>query len=83
MKGKPLDPSTAAAYNILPDGGRWKILKNDADRPLAILTDKADAVQRAKELAKKAATTTKVRVHKKDGSVEIEYTYHKSIIPHR
>jgi hypothetical protein len=81
-KPKSAEPNVPAAYNVLPDAGGWKIIKSDADRPLAVLNDKAAAVQRAKELAKKAATTTKVRVHKRDGSVEIEYTYHKSIATH-
>jgi uncharacterized protein DUF2188 len=78
---KPPAASQAAStiFNVIQGPSGWKILKNDAEKPFAVLVEKADAVHRAKELAKKSKDTAKVRVHKKDGTFEIEYIYHKTI----
>ena len=57
-------------------GGNWAVKKEGAERADSIHEQKVDAVERAKELAKNAPLG-QVIIHKKDGTIQTEYTYGK------
>ena len=61
-------------YHVTPDGDGWKVKKEGASRASASTGTKKPAIDRAKELAKKAPLG-QVIIHKQDGSIQTEYTY--------
>ena len=61
------------------DGG-WKVKAEDAQRASSTHEKKTEALSRAKELAK-THELGQVVVHKKDGTIETEYTYGKDPDP--
>lgn len=56
--------------------GNWAVKKEGAKRADSVHEQKVDAVERAKELAKNAPLG-QVIIHKKDGTIQTEYTYGK------
>ena len=62
---------------VSPDGdGGWNVKTQGAKRAAANFEDKADAVDRAKEIAK-GATLGQVIIQKHTGKIQTEYTYGK------
>jgi len=60
---------------VSPDGhGGWNVKSEGAKRAAGNFEDKADAVDRAKEIAK-AATLGQVIIQGRDGVIQTEYTY--------
>jgi hypothetical protein len=58
-----------------PKGG-WNVKKEGAKRPSAHAANKADAVARGKDLAKKASLG-QIKINKQDGTIQTEHTYGK------
>lgn len=62
-------------YHVLPsDDGDWKVKQNKAERAIKIFENKTNALDLAKNLAKKA-DLGQVIVHDKKGVIQTEYTY--------
>jgi len=68
-------------YHVTPksDGG-WNVKAEKAGRASSIHGEKADAVDRARDLAK-SQPLGQVVIHKKDGTIQTEYTYGKDPYP--
>ena len=67
--------STRKVYHVTPAGEKgWQVKAEDAKRPSSSHDKKDEAVTRAKELAKRQKLG-QVIVHKKDGTIQTEYTY--------
>ena len=62
-----------------PDGG-WNVKEENASRASSSHDTKAEAIARAKELAKKQALG-QVIIHKQDGTIQTEHTYGKDPYP--
>jgi 2-oxo-4-hydroxy-4-carboxy--5-ureidoimidazoline (OHCU) decarboxylase len=58
-------------------GEDWRIAKAGADRASATAETKAEAIQRAVELAKNTGRLAQVRIHRQDGTIQSERTYGK------
>ncbi len=67
-------------YHVTPntDGG-WKVKEENASRALSTHDTKADAINRAKEVAKNQ-DLGQVVIHKRDMTIQTEHTYGKD--PH-
>lgn len=61
-------------YDVSPSGDRWAVKARGAARAVGVFDTKADAVERAKEVAKKAPDS-QVVVRKEDGTIQTEHTY--------
>ena len=62
-------------YHVTPTpDGDWRVKREDAERAANIIENKAEAIERAKELAKENPLG-QVLIHGKDGKVQTEYTY--------
>lgn len=62
-------------YNVQPAGhGDWEVKKSGASRASAVFENKADAVDRGRELAKQP-TLGQLRVKDGGGVIQTEYTY--------
>ena len=62
-------------YHVAPKkGSGWKVQAEGTQRPTRIKKTKEDAVQEAKDLAKRQKPS-QVIIHKKDGTIQTEYTY--------
>ena len=73
--------STRVTYHVTPNSDEgWDVKKEKADRASSNHDTKAEAIERAKELAKKQ-TLGQVVIHKKDGTIQIEYTYGEDPYP--
>lgn len=59
---------------------RWAVKKQDGKKPIQTFEKKSDAIARAKELAK-SQTLGQVKIQKRDGSIQTEYTYGKDPYP--
>jgi hypothetical protein len=68
-------------YYVTPnaDGG-WRVQAEKASRASGIHKTKAEAVEQAKKLAKNQ-DLGQVKILKKDGTIQIEYTYGKDPYP--
>ena len=66
--------STRKVYHVTPGAKGWQIKAEDASRPSGTHDTKVEAVARARELAQKQKLG-QVIVHKKDGTIQTEYTY--------
>lgn len=68
-------------YHVTPgaDGG-WKVKEENASRASSNHDTKAEAIERAKELAKNQ-NLGQVIIHKQDGTFQTEYTYGKDPFP--
>jgi len=67
--------SKRRVYHVTPAGnGDWKVKKSGAERAVKVPEDKADALELAKDLAKKA-NLGQVIIHGKDGVIQTEHTY--------
>jgi hypothetical protein len=62
-------------YHVVPNsGGGWDVKKEGGQRPSAHADNKADAVARGKELAKKGPLG-QIKIHNQDGKIQTEHTY--------
>ncbi|KYK38809.1 MAG: DUF2188 domain-containing protein [Theionarchaea archaeon] len=61
-------------YYVSPHGKRWHVKKEKGKRASGVYDTKEEAIVEAKKLAKKA-TLGQVKVQKKDGTFQTEYTY--------
>lgn len=70
-------------YHVTPnsDGG-WNVKSVGASRASSTHDNKADAVDRARELAKNQARG-QVVIHKQDGTIQTEHTYGQDPFPPR
>lgn len=55
--------------------GDWQVKAEKADRASKVEKTKAEAVEQAKKLAK-VVSEGQVVIHKKDGTIQTEHTYH-------
>ncbi|MDO8886077.1 MAG: DUF2188 domain-containing protein [Candidatus Oleimmundimicrobium sp.] len=67
-------------YHIIPDGAEWKVKSEDASRAANIFDKKADAIDRAKKLAK-SNPLGQVIIHGMNGKIQTEYTYGEDKFP--
>jgi len=68
-------------YHVTSGGkGGWRVKAEGASRASNTYENKADAVQRAKDLAK-AQPLGQIVIHRKDGQIQTEYTYGKDPYP--
>jgi len=56
--------------------GNWAVKNEGADKASRVYANKDKAIDRAKLLAK-SAPLGQVKIHKQDGTIQTEYTYHK------
>ena len=63
-------------YHVVPSGRHWCVRRVGARRATRVFSSKAATIALAKTLAKKAALG-QVRVHKRDGEMQTEWTYGK------
>ena len=64
--------------HVVPDGdGGWDVKRENVSRAANNFENKADAVDRAKEMAKSSGGPSQVLVHGKDGKIQYENTYKK------
>lgn len=69
------------SYFVSPGGdGSWKVKAAKAERASSVHENKAEAVQKAKQLAK-SHPLSQVVVQKSDGTFQTEYTYGKDPYP--
>lgn len=68
------------SIHVVKNGDDWKTKKAGSERASSVHDTKAEAVERAKELAK-SHTLGQVVVHKEDGKIQTEYTYGKDPFP--
>ena len=64
-------------YHIVPNPGQekdWKIKEENIDEPLGLFSNKVEAIEKAKEIAK-ANEPSQIIVHREDGQIQTEYTY--------
>lgn len=67
--------SKRRVYNVNPTGdGDWEVKGRRADRAVKVYDKKADAIERAKNLAQKGPLG-QVVIRKSDGTIQTEYTY--------
>lgn len=73
--------SKRKTYHVTPgtDGG-WKVKEENTSRALSKHDTKADAINRAKEVAKNQ-DLGQVVIHKKDMTIQTEHTYGKDPYP--
>jgi len=68
-------------YHVIPrTNGGWNVKLENASRASSSHETKADAVARARELAKRQALG-QVIIHKQDGTIQTEHTYGKDPYP--
>ncbi len=66
--------SKRRTYEVNPKGKEWTVKERGAQRAVGTFDNKAEAVERAKEVAKNQANS-QVVVKKQDGTIQTEYTY--------
>jgi hypothetical protein len=68
--------SKRVVYHVTK-GEDWRIAKEGSERASATAPTKAEAIQRAVELAKGVGGLSQVKIHRQDGTIESERTYGK------
>lgn len=69
-------------YRVLPDGNEWIVRRDGADRADSRHPTKEPAVNRARALCLNNMPSQLV-VHRRDGTIEYEYTYGNDPYPPR
>jgi len=72
-------------YHIVPNSGQekdWKIKEEKVDEPIGLFSNKEEAIEKAKEIAK-ANEPSQIVVHREDGQIQTEYTYGDDPIEHK
>lgn len=68
-------------YHVMPNpGGGWNVKKEGGQRSSAHFETKAQAADRGRDLAKSSGLG-QIKIHKKDGRLQTEYTYGKDPYP--
>lgn len=67
-------------YNVGPSGDQWELKERGAARAVGNFDNKADAVERAREVANNQALA-QVIIRKQDGSIQSEHTYGRDPFP--
>ncbi len=67
-------------YHVTPTDEGWKVKAEASSRASSTHKTKAEAITRAKELAK-AQRLGQVIIHKMDGTIQTEYTYGEDPYP--
>jgi uncharacterized protein YdaT len=69
--------SKRKVIHVVPcQDGNWAVKKEGADRASSIYSRKDEAIDRAKEIAKRAELG-QVKIHKENGTFQTEHTYGK------
>jgi hypothetical protein len=68
--------SQRTVYHVVydSDGKQWRVLRENASRASSVHTTKKEAIAAGRKLAKSHVPGQLV-IHKRDGSIETEYTY--------
>jgi hypothetical protein len=66
-------------YHLTPDGGQWKLKKQDAERATRIYDTKEEGVKDSAGFMRE--TGGSLKIHKLDGTIEEERTYPRSDDP--
>lgn len=66
--------SKREVFYVSPHGNRWQVKKEKGKRATGVYDTKEEAIVEAKRMAKKAVLG-QVKIQKKDGTFQIEYTY--------
>jgi hypothetical protein len=69
-------------YHVTPDGDKWKVQKEGAQRAVKIFDNKEDAVDFGIKTARNQPLG-QLKIHKKDGTIQEERTYGKDPFPPR
>lgn len=68
-------------YRVTPtSSGDWKVKRDGTERADSVHGDKADAVDRAKDLAK-SLSKSQIVIHGKNMKIQTEHTYGKDPYP--
>lgn len=67
-------------YHVTPRDGDWAAKRAGTKRAANVYDNKEDAIERAKELAKKEPLG-QVKIHDKHGDIQTEHTYRKDPYP--
>jgi len=68
-------------YHVVPDpSGGWKVIREGGKRASGWFPTKDKAINYGKNLAKKAGLG-QLKIHKKNGTFQIEYTYENDPFP--
>ena len=70
---KPADKKTLNTYHVIPRFNDWIVKKSGNSKATAIYKTKQGAVKKAEDLIKKSSTS-RIVVHKSDGSIEKKLT---------
>lgn len=84
LKGSGAAAKAAAGrkvYHVAPHDDGWKVEAEGASRASSLHDTKDEALTAGRELAK-SQTPSQVVVHRKDGSVQTEYTYDEETVTH-
>lgn len=74
--------SKRRTYDVSPKGNEWTVKERGADRAVGNFDRKAEAVERAREVAKNQQLS-QVVIRKQDGSIQTEHTYGRDPYPPR
>ncbi|MCB9894646.1 MAG: DUF2188 domain-containing protein [Planctomycetes bacterium] len=75
VPNRPAEPGGKVIYHVTPrKDDRWNIRKEGGARPSAVCTNKDEAIERAREIAKNAGWS-QIIVHNKDGKIAQEFNY--------
>lgn len=74
--------SKRRTYDVSPKGNEWTVKERGADRAVGNFDRKAEAVERAHEVAKNQPLS-QVVIRKQDGSIQTEHTYGRDPYPPR
>lgn len=74
--------SKRRTYDVSPKGNEWTVKERGADRAVGNFDRKAEAVERAREVAKNQPLS-QVVIRKQDGSIQTEHTYGRDPYPPR
>lgn len=71
---------TRKKYHVTPAEEGWRVTAERAERASALAPSKQEAIERARELARRQKPS-QVIVHRRDGTIEREFTYEKDPYP--
>jgi hypothetical protein len=72
--------SQRAKYHVTPKGDQWQVKKEGAERANKLFDNKADALDKGRDLAKHAELGQLI-IHKQTGTFQTEHTYGKDPYP--
>lgn len=69
-------------YHLVPDGDRWKLEREGAQRASKVFENKDIAIKESVEFSKEKGDVS-LKIHKQDGTFQEERTYPRSEDPTR